>query len=87
MEVRLAGPYLHGLFTIHVTFDDIRDCDGEEVIIHPRPRIIYIRVGRSEVTRVGLKFFLLLEPEAQITKNHFPSYGIFRVPHLTGAAN
>ena len=35
MEIRLAGPYLHGLLTIHVILDDIKDCDGEEDIIHP----------------------------------------------------
>ena len=56
VEVRLAGPYLHGLLTIHVILDDIKDCDGEEVIIHPRPIEVYIRVGRSKATRVGLKF-------------------------------
>ena len=48
VEVRLAGPYLHGLLAIHVILDDIKDCDGEEVI--------YIRVGRSRATRVGLNF-------------------------------
>ena len=39
MEIRLAGPYLHGLLTIHVILDDIKDCDGEEDIIHPRPMV------------------------------------------------
>ena len=56
MEVRSAGPYLHGLLTIHVILDDIKDCDGEEVIIHPRPGEINIRVGRSKATRVGQIF-------------------------------
>ena len=48
---------------------------------------INFRVGQEQSDPGGPKISFDLEPEARSLKNEFPSYGILRVPHHTGAAN